>query len=634
MPEKIEGKTALEWYNEGFDMSLQGRYDEAIICFDRALKIDPQHAGALYNKGDALSNLGRDDEAIQCYDQAIGIKPRNTYEWVQKGLTLGLFERDAEAIISFDHALKIDPYFTSALLFKGDALRKLGRHDDAIHCYDRALEIEPDDAGAWKSKGEAFKCLGWSDEAIICYDQVLMIDPSDADAWYNKGLTLANLNLHDEAIQCYDHVLDLNPEVAGAWNNKGNVLDDLGRHDEAIECFDRALEIDPESAIAWNNKGFVLTNLGRYAEAIVCYDQVREIDPDNATTKKNRENVLRIIAEKEKQNRPVVSRSGNAPQPSRSPVQSSDTIENTGTEIAERNKQNLRGLPQFAETRRSPPAQPSVTIERTVYDPLARDFLVSTARPLVNVRNWIDRHDPASYWLIVCVHNHSDRTIDEWGIELESSSTLKILNTAIEDVAGQVPLHTTHPKPWLIRLVLGVSHHRGLVVPRNGSRRVYFRLGSESCGISHTIQGRFIADGAEAEIRAKQFLHSCDVATLEMAMQQNPALAMQFAADQLLKRYDKEMTQKLLRIFELVYDIKDCYHLKRFECIHDKLPILQNALEIGEVSDNLSGLVQRLNAMDIHDGMGGSMLELKAREAERMCRNIIEVWKNEVLSRS
>jgi hypothetical protein len=38
--------------------------------------------------------------------------------------------------------------------------------------------------------------------------------------------------------------------------------------------------------------------------------------------------------------------------------------------------------------------------------------------------------------------------------------------------------------------------------------------------------------------------------------------------------------------------------------------------------------------MDIHDGMGRSMLELKAREAERMCRNIIEVWKNEVLSRS
>jgi len=46
---------------------------------------------------------------------------------------------------------------------------------------------------------------------------------------------------------------------------------------------------------------------------------------------------------------------------------------------------------------------------------------------------------PSSYWLVICVHNHGDHPIDEWEIELESSSTLQILETGIE--GSNVPVH-------------------------------------------------------------------------------------------------------------------------------------------------------------------------------------------------
>ena len=49
------------------------------------------------------------------------------------------------------------------------------------------------------------------------------------------------------------------------------------------------------------------------------------------------------------------------------------------------------------------------------------------------------------------------------------------------------------------------------------------------------------------------------------------------------------------------------------------------------LSERLVGLVKQLNALDIDDGMGGSMLELKAQRAEKMCRNIVDVWTTEVL---
>jgi len=47
-----------------------GKYDEAIISYDQAIKIDPSDADAWNNKGNSLNSLGNDDEAKKCYDRS------------------------------------------------------------------------------------------------------------------------------------------------------------------------------------------------------------------------------------------------------------------------------------------------------------------------------------------------------------------------------------------------------------------------------------------------------------------------------------------------------------------------------------------------------------------------------------
>lgn len=48
----------------------QGRYLDAITCFDRVISIDPNDGGAWCNKGIALELLGRNAEAQVCYNKA------------------------------------------------------------------------------------------------------------------------------------------------------------------------------------------------------------------------------------------------------------------------------------------------------------------------------------------------------------------------------------------------------------------------------------------------------------------------------------------------------------------------------------------------------------------------------------
>jgi tetratricopeptide (TPR) repeat protein len=55
----------------GFLLREQGRYDEALSAFDRAVEIDPQYTMAWNNRGTTLASLGRYDEAILACDKAI-----------------------------------------------------------------------------------------------------------------------------------------------------------------------------------------------------------------------------------------------------------------------------------------------------------------------------------------------------------------------------------------------------------------------------------------------------------------------------------------------------------------------------------------------------------------------------------
>jgi tetratricopeptide (TPR) repeat protein len=166
------------WVDKGILLRDEGRHNEAIICFDKAIEIKPNHVGAWNSKAFALHNLGRHNEAIICFDKAIEINPHYAYPWNGKGVSLNLLGRYNEAIICYDKAIEIEPNYVDAWNNKGIALHNLGRYNEAIICYDKAIEIKPNHVGAWNSKAFALQKLGRFYEATECYDKAIEIDPT------------------------------------------------------------------------------------------------------------------------------------------------------------------------------------------------------------------------------------------------------------------------------------------------------------------------------------------------------------------------------------------------------------------------------------------------------------------------
>ena len=322
-------KTTLEWIDEGIQLSNEGKYEEAIEAYDKAIEINPQDTNAWYNKGNDLCNLGKYEEALNAYDKVIEINPQDVDAWNNKGATFADLNKHIEALECFDKLLEINPQDVKALGNKGIILADLNRHIEALECFDKLLEINPQDVKALGNKGIILADLNRHIEALECFDKLLEINPQNTDAWNNKGASLDDLNRYEEAIYAYDKAIKINPQYVKAWVNKANTLltlsrheeainacnrainispqyvnafatkgatlSDLGRHEEAIKCFDKVIELNPQDADTWYNKGITLSNLGRHEEAIKCFNIVIELNPQDADAWDIKELILRDL---------------------------------------------------------------------------------------------------------------------------------------------------------------------------------------------------------------------------------------------------------------------------------------------------------------------------------------------------
>src|SRR5450830_777609 len=239
IPPQLKELEAWEWNNKGGSLNSLGRYEEAILCYDQALELDPRCIAAWNNKGSSLYNLESYQEALNCCDKALELDPRHEVAWYSKG----------------------------------NSLHGLGRNEEAILCYDQALELDLRDAAAWDNKGVSLHSLGRDEEAIRCLDKALELDPCYVNAWNNKGGSLDSLGRYEEAIRCCDKALELDPRYAAAWNSKGNSLGSLGRDEEAVRCYDKVLELDPRYLVAWFNRALAEDELSQWREAALSYQQ-------------------------------------------------------------------------------------------------------------------------------------------------------------------------------------------------------------------------------------------------------------------------------------------------------------------------------------------------------------------------
>ena len=235
--------------SEGKKLNDEGKYEEAVTCYDKAIKIDPKHAEAWRNKGESYAFVSA-RKAMICFDRLIEVKPDDVAAWAWKEELSRLLERYEEAIACSDRLIELRPEVGRAWTRKGYALSKLKRYEEAIVCFDKAIEMKYEVADSWMNKGIVFDRSGKAEEATTCFGKATELDPTDSYEWTVKGYkTEQGADGHHQMFLHY---------VQQSYSEGKRVhMPRAADYDEAIKCYNKAIEIDPDNSVAKQRKGIV-----------------------------------------------------------------------------------------------------------------------------------------------------------------------------------------------------------------------------------------------------------------------------------------------------------------------------------------------------------------------------------------
>jgi putative PEP-CTERM system TPR-repeat lipoprotein len=190
-----------------------GKYNDAALSFEEALKRDPNSAQALLGEVRLAINKRDLPAALKLTDKAIAAHPDNLDAW----------------------------------LMKGDLERSMNHVDDANAAYKKAFELNPHDIAVNMNMASIALAVGKLDEARKYVDSMRKYSPSSPIGNYFLGLIefrQRNYMAADEAVQ---RVLKRLPNYIPAKALSGAVAFNLGSYEQAIQQLQDVVPLYPKS---------------------------------------------------------------------------------------------------------------------------------------------------------------------------------------------------------------------------------------------------------------------------------------------------------------------------------------------------------------------------------------------------
>jgi serine/threonine protein kinase len=200
----------VKFFEQGVRLKEQGKYSEAIGCFNRALDISPRYPEALKARAESYYRLTDYSNAIEDYSQLLAAQPDSA----------PLHLARAEAYQHTNESLK------------------------AVTDAQIAAELDPNNPRPLFTLAEANSTAGNHREAIQVLTHIARMTPSDSAVYCNRAAEHSALKEWTEALDDYSKALKLTPTSARAYAGRGQVYQETGQYKKAITDFNKALELD------------------------------------------------------------------------------------------------------------------------------------------------------------------------------------------------------------------------------------------------------------------------------------------------------------------------------------------------------------------------------------------------------
>ncbi|CAH0554776.1 unnamed protein product [Brassicogethes aeneus] len=249
-------------------------------------------------RGKALLEEGDFPSAVLCFEAAVKKEPENAEAWFLLGKTQAENEQDPNAIPALNKCLELDSTNLEALMAMAVSYTNESYYNQACNMLLQWLKLNPKYGDLVppnvKLSGQVTSVLNEArnEEIQSLFIKAAQKNPMDLDCDVQCGLgVLFNLSSdYDKAADCFKAALTVKPTDARLWNRLGATLANGSNPEEAVDAYYRALKIAPGFIRARYNVGITCINLNSYNEAAEHFltalnQQARGKDVENAGAK-------------------------------------------------------------------------------------------------------------------------------------------------------------------------------------------------------------------------------------------------------------------------------------------------------------------------------------------------------------
>ncbi|ANB12485.1 Pex5p [Sugiyamaella lignohabitans] len=222
-----------------------------------------------------MDNGAKLSVAALCFEAAVKKNPDHVEAWARLGACQAQNEKEDPAIRALERAIKLDPSNLNALLNLSVSYTNEGYENAAYATLERWLATKyPDIAQKARQQEpkleneDRFQLHSRVTELFIRAAQMSPDGASiDADVQVGLGVLFYGNEEYEKAIDCFNTALSVRPNDPLLWNRLGATLANSNRSEEAIDAYYRALELRPSFVRARYNLGVSCINIGCYKEA-------------------------------------------------------------------------------------------------------------------------------------------------------------------------------------------------------------------------------------------------------------------------------------------------------------------------------------------------------------------------------
>ncbi len=173
---------ANAWNNLGLLATREGRTEEAIHCFQEALRSSPDHLIALDNLGNAYRLQKNWDEARRTFGRSLNVDPSDPEANYGLAMVFAQADDSAHAYEYLQKALKARPVFPEALNNLGILYLRTERQEEAVASFEECIRVAPGFEQSYLNLAKVYVLEGAPDKARAVLIELLKQHPGNPQA--------------------------------------------------------------------------------------------------------------------------------------------------------------------------------------------------------------------------------------------------------------------------------------------------------------------------------------------------------------------------------------------------------------------------------------------------------------------